>query len=194
MALKSAEISGLAVPRNAYEGALAWLDDATGADGRCGYNARDTGQVVVAGRNDQYGNHEALTAAAVLSRIFIDKNRTDPRLRAGVDFLVRDLPRYEDQGNGGGNPTDYYYWYYGSLALFQYDGPSGPAWTAWNKALLGALLPAQHARAGECRHGSWDPVDRWGFEGGRVYATAINALTYEVSYRYERVFVGDRRK
>jgi hypothetical protein len=31
-------------------------------------------------------------------------------------------------------------------------------------------------------------VDRWGFEGGRVYATAINALTLEVYYRYGNVF------
>jgi hypothetical protein len=25
--------------------------------------------------------------------------------------------------------------------------------------------------------GSWDPIGRWGYEGGRVYATAINVLT-----------------
>jgi hypothetical protein len=31
-------------------------------------------------------------------------------------------------------------------------------------------------------------VDRWGFEGSRVYATAINALTLEVYYRYANVF------
>jgi hypothetical protein len=30
-------------------------------------------------------------------------------------------------------------------------------------------------------------VDRWRQAGGRVYATAINGLTLEVSYRYERV-------
>ena len=36
--------------------------------------------------------------------------------------------------------------------------------------------------------GSWEPIDRWGGEGGRVYATAINALTLEVYYRYANVF------
>jgi hypothetical protein len=36
-------------------------------------------------------------------------------------------------------------------------------------------------------------VDRWSGEGGRVYATAINALTLEVYYRYANVF-GTRDK
>jgi hypothetical protein len=36
-------------------------------------------------------------------------------------------------------------------------------------------------------------VDRWSGEGGRVYATAINALTLEVYYRYANVF-GTRGK
>jgi hypothetical protein len=40
-----------------------------------------------------------------------------------------------------------------------------------------------------CANGSWDPsADRWGFEGGRVYGAAINALTLEVYYRYAHVF------
>ena len=37
-------------------------------------------------------------------------------------------------------------------------------------------------------------VDRWGFAGGRVYATAINVLTLEVYYRYENVFGAGKRK
>jgi hypothetical protein len=52
-----------------------------------------------------------------------------------------------------------------------------------------ALVPHQHTGKDGCRNGSWNPeVDRWGFEGGRVYATAINALTLEVYYRYANVF------
>ena len=36
--------------------------------------------------------------------------------------------------------------------------------------------------------GSWDPVDAWGEDGGRVYATAINTLTLEIYYRYMNAF------
>ena len=50
-------------------------------------------------------------------------------------------------------------------------------------------MPNQHTGKDGCRNGSWDSdVDRWGFEGSRVYATAINALTLEVYYRYANVF------
>jgi len=41
-----------------------------------------------------------------------------------------------------------------------------------------------------CVYGSWDPIDAWGTAGGRVYATAINALTLEVYYRYEFLGTG----
>ena len=51
----------------------------------------------------------------------------------------------------------------------------------------GPLRAAAKAQDG-CAHGSWDPIDRWGFEGGRVYATAINTLSLEVWYRYDNVF------
>jgi hypothetical protein len=36
-------------------------------------------------------------------------------------------------------------------------------------------------RQGGCGEGSWDPVDKWGSEGGRVYATAINVLTLSLA-------------
>ena len=80
-----------------------------------------------------------------------------------------------------------------ALALYQLDGPDGRHWRSWNEALKRALVPTQSRRADGCADGSWDPaVDRWGFAGGRVYATAINVLTLEVFYRYERVFGAQR--
>ena len=41
-------------------------------------------------------------------------------------------------------------------------------------------------RMGGCEDGSWNPVGEWCLAGGRVYATAINALTLEIYYRYKR--------
>jgi len=49
--------------------------------------------------------------------------------------------------------------------------------------LQAALLPLQH-RSGGPLDGSWDPDPVWGGHGGRVYATALAALTLEVYYRY----------
>ena len=81
-----------------------------------------------------------------------------------------------------------YYWYYASLALFQYDGPSGNVWKQWNEPMKDALVKNQQTPSSGCKNGSWEPVGRWCGEGGRVYATAINALTLEVYYRYANVF------
>ena len=38
-----------------------------------------------------------------------------------------------------------------------------------------------------CFEGSWDPLDPWGEEGGRVYSTALMVLCLEVYFRYGKV-------
>ncbi|MBI3856402.1 MAG: terpene cyclase/mutase family protein [Planctomycetes bacterium] len=190
MALKSAELSELSFPKSAYEGALNWFNEATEQNGyyQVGYNARSTGKVYVPGKNEQFDHHPSMSAVAVMSRIFIQKNRREPALQA-VGQLVSDLPEWKQ------NKVDFYYWYYASLALFQYDGPDGPVWLKWNEPMKNTIVPHQKGRADGCRSGSWDPdQDRWGFEGGRVYAAAINALTLEVYYRYANVFGGGGAK
>jgi hypothetical protein len=187
MALKSAELSGLGFPPSAYAGARAWLDEVTEKDyGRAGYTLRGTGKVFCA-HNEAFEHQEALTAIAVMSRIFIDRNPSDPDVRNGAHLLVRDLPSWD------GAKIDFYAWYYQALALFQFDGPKGALWSKWNRSMVEALVKPQNVRSSGCRHGSWEPVDRWSCEGGRVYATAINALTLEVYYRYDRVFTGKSR-
>ena len=110
-------------------------------------------------------------------------------MRTAAAVLAKDPPVWDAEGK----TIDFYYWYYASLALGQYDAPAGVAWTTFDKAMLRALVPSQEIDG--CRVGSWDPaVDRWGSVGGRVYATAINVLTLEVYYRYGHVFTGSRER
>jgi hypothetical protein len=184
MALKSAEMSGLVFPTSAYDGAMAWLNESTDASSgypRTGYNAKGTGKVYVPGKNEQFDHHESMSAVSVMSRIFMQKKRTDA-LNA-VQLLTSDLPEWK------ANKVDSYYWYYASLALFQFDGPEGAMWKKWNEPMKNAIVPAQATGRDGCKNGSWNSdQDRWGAEGGRVYMTAINALTLEVYYRYENVF------
>ena len=187
MVLKSAEISGLSVPDTGYRGTRAWYDEVTEDQYyRVGYTFKGSGKVFVAGKNEHFDHHEALTAIAVMARIFMNR-RNDPVTAGGCDLLLKDKPRWD------GNFIDFYYWYYASLALFQFDGPRGPKWRAWNEDMKNALVPHQNRTAAECRHGSWEPVDRWSCEGGRVYGTAINALTLEVYYRYPNAIGGARQ-
>jgi hypothetical protein len=92
---------------------------------------------------------------------------------------------------------DYYYWYYATLALNQFDGPdsprkgSGKYWDNWNKALIDAILPLQNQSKARdvCSRGGWLEADRWGGHTGySLYSTALNVLTLQVYYRYENAF------
>lgn len=44
-----------------------------------------------------------------------------------------------------------------------------------------------HQRRDGDSKGSWDPIGVWGASGGRVYSTAMRAMTLEVYSRYARV-------
>jgi hypothetical protein len=189
MALKSAELSDLSFPKSAYDGALNWFNDATEQNGyyNVGYYSREIVRVFLPG-HESFDYHPSMAAVAVMSRIFLQKRKNEPALGA-VKLLVGDLPEWKT------TKIDFYYWYYATLALFQYDGPDGPMWKKWNEPMKNALVPNQKTAKDGCRNGSWDPeVERWGSEGGRVYAVAVNALTLEVYYRYPSVFGGGGKK
>ena len=180
LALKSAEHSGLTVPRRAYDGARAWYDEVTEeATGRVGYQSKGDGRSSLPFQAG-FEPHEASTAIGAVGRMLLDRNKCDPRTWHGCDLLLKDVPKWE------GSRIDFYYWHFATQALFHFDGPAGCRWKEWDKALRGTLLKNQNPAGSGCRAGSWEPVDRWSAEGGRVYATAINALTLEV---YGRIFV-----
>ena len=80
----------------------------------------------------------------------------------------------------GSRQENLYYWYYGTLAMFQ---TGGPAWETWNQRLTDTLVNSQ-IREGDSA-GSWDPSGQWAGYGGRVYSTAMAALCLEVYYRYQ---------
>ncbi|HZV01645.1 MAG TPA: prenyltransferase/squalene oxidase repeat-containing protein, partial [Planctomycetota bacterium] len=193
MALKSAQISGLKISQTSFQGARAWIDRVTEANGTVGYDRLGSGEVCVPGKNEQWLSHPSMTAVGVLCRIFIDKDKKDKRLEAGARILMDDLPKWD---TGAKRPSvDFYYWYYATLALWQLDGPDGARWKQWNAVTGDMLCKHQHTSKDGCQDGSWDvdQVDRWGHAGGRVYGAAINVLTLETSFRYESVFGAGRR-
>jgi len=184
MALKSAEMADLKVDtKDCYEKAGKWFDEVSdpGNTMRVGYNGRASGKVFVPGKNEDFEHHEAMTAVGVLCRIFMTKDKKHPALD-GIQLLVSDLPTSKS------GRVDSYYWHYGTQAIYQFDGPEGELWQKWNEAFKRAVLTNQKGALEACAYGSWTSEDdRWGFEGGRVYTTAINALTLETPYRYPRV-------
>jgi len=180
MALKSAEWSGFRVPPSCFAGAKTWFDEVTTSDHNVGYSSKVTGPPIpLEMRSYRSVDHGTPVAIAAICRILIDNKRDAPQIKGGVERLIGDLPKW-DRDN-----IDFYYWHFGSLAIFLHDGPSGPNWKKWLEALLDAICNNQKSAKDGCQNGSWDALEeKWGFEGGRVYATAINVLTLETRYRY----------
>ncbi|MFN0205303.1 MAG: prenyltransferase/squalene oxidase repeat-containing protein [Planctomycetota bacterium] len=194
MALKSAELAGLKYSQESMEGAYQFCVEVTDkTTGHAGYLRReDAGkQVKAIGKNEDYANHPALAAVGMCVRTFVKHKIDDPVLEASAKLLIRDLPKWNKEKK----TNDYYYWYYATLAMNQYDGPESPRagkgalWREWESALKSALIDHQVSDPQLCARGSWDGDDRWGVDGGgRVYATAINTLNFEVYYRYGNAF------
>lgn len=178
LALRSAEEAGIEVCPSAYAGAFAWFDRVTEeAYGRVGYASRFTKCSFVA-TPEPFDAHESSTAMSLVAR-----GVTHP---VAPELLLRDPPQRQ--------PTslDYLYWHVAARALLKVGKPAAPrlarGWDAWWEALSEAVLGAQRLGPDAPCPGSWEAADRWSREGGRVYATAINALTLELLVRSPAVF------
>ena len=114
----------------------------------------------------------AMTAEGMFTQQLLGRRRAEPRMRMSAEYLAEHLPDWE-------NATNTYYWYYGTLALFQHQGDG---WRTWNDVLTEQLLT--HQRKDAEAAGSWDPEGEWAEQGGRVYQTALCAMMLEVYYRY----------
>jgi len=161
MALVSAERAGVPVGELGFEAARRWLDLVSEAHAP-GLYAYQPGMVFT----------PSMTAEGMFVQQLLGLERDHPRMRESASLLVRNLPDWDERPNT-------YYWYYATLALFQHQGEP---WERWNAALVEELI-ANQRRDGDAA-GSWDPIDRWARVGGRVYQTAICALSLEVYYRY----------
>jgi hypothetical protein len=199
MAFKSAEISGLAVPDDTMQGALRFAQYVTGKDGLVGYLTPDGAGRPVRGVGDQYAYHVGtMSSLGMLVRTFVTHDIDDPFLELAARQIVKDLPEVSRDRLS----IDYYYWYYGSLALNQFDGPDSPRatgkyWEPWTKAMIDSVLSLQdtNQQKDTCSRGGWLYDDRWALLGGHaLYNTAINVLTLEVFYRFENAFGAGMRE
>ncbi len=180
-ALRIAQMSGLEVPREALDGALNWFGGVTDDTYfRTGYIEKGDPGSRPADTQDRFKPGEAMTAASIFSRILIEGRKAlkTPASIGGANLLRQKLPQWDT----GGGTIDMYYWYWGSLSMFQLGSQF---WKSWNTSLKNAVIPTQIAKG--CENGSWDPVCVWGSSGGRVYSTAMNVLSLETYYRYRRV-------
>jgi squalene-hopene cyclase-like protein len=185
MVLKSGKMSNLLIDPQAIENASLFIDEITDpSTGRTGYTQLGESPSRMPAFMSTFppSKSESLTAVGMLVRIFAGHTlESDAMIDKGAELLVRKLPVWEPDTGA----IDFYYWYYGTLAMHQVGGAR---WEKWNKALESAIIATQRVKEDEDEFGSWDPVDPWSSEGGRIYATTLNCLSMEVYYRYPRVF------
>jgi len=180
MALKSAQMAGLEVPGATLRKVEHWLEQAQAPGGDASqyvYNpyAADTAE-------QRHGREptRAMTAEALLMRMYLGWGRNNSSLARGADYLKANLP---EVGTADQPTRDAYYWYYATQVMYQMQGPH---WSAWNGRLR-PLLESSQVQEGALA-GSWHPdrpiPDRWGSQAGRHYVTAMNLLMLEVYYRH----------
>jgi hypothetical protein len=159
MSLKSAQLSRLEVPERTRLGMLRFLDQCQSGSQR-GLASYRPGE----------RPSRTMTAESIVCRLFVGDYQ-DAQLVEAERFLLEEPPQ--------AGKENFYYWYYGTLAMFQMQGEG---WPKWNQALQRELLAGQ--RLDGDLAGSWNPDPLWGSYGGRVFSTAFGALCLEVYYRY----------
>jgi hypothetical protein len=163
MAMQSGLMAGLTVQSPTLDAISKYLDSAT-SDGSL-YSYQAHGEPTL-----------TMTAEGLLCRQYLGWTHDDPRLRTGVDLLLKNLITYDEQ--------DLYYWYYATQVLHHMGGDD---WDKWNKIMRQAV-PEHQVKDGKER-GSWDPTnDRWGNHGGRLYSTCLSCYLLEVYYRHLPIY------
>ncbi len=120
----------------------------------------------------------AMTAEAILCRMYLGWKKDDPRLSSAVKWLIQDhMPSNRDR--------NLYYWYYGTQVMHHYGGDP---WKKWNGNMRNLLISSQETSG--AYPGSWHPKKyEWGNRGGdRIYTTSLAVCTLEVYYRHLPMF------
>jgi hypothetical protein len=165
MALKSAKVVGIAGPDTVRAGTLTWLDKVSGGDAH-GLGRYQPREPVT----------PTMTAEAWVCRQFLGVGGPGAASSEAAGYLLEHSPARDSY--------NLYYWYYGTLAMYQHGGD---AWTRWNAEVRDQVVQRQQ-KSGH-RAGSWDPDDSlYGAKGGRIYCTALATLTLEVYYRFLRLY------
>lgn len=160
MALVAAKKAGIKVPDATFKGVMHYLDSVqVDGEGRYGYEIN----------KKKYTG--AVTAMALLCRIYCGWGRNDGDMRAGIALLDK------------AGPYDNLYSLYFATQVMKNWG--GAEWERWNTRFSNDLV-AQQETEGPAK-GSWKP--RTGAihakQGGRLLTTALATLTLQVYYRYK---------
>lgn len=171
MALKSAKMGGIEVKADTWKDAKTFLR----------HVSSDYGWIFGYTRSAEDPDyHKACTAIGLLCQMYLGWSRERPALVEGVAWLGKRGPSMGTRTNPDG--ANMYFNYYATQVMRQYGGE---LWKTWNAEMRDYLVATQ-ATTGDER-GSWyfsrsDDISPEA--GGRLYCTAMSAMTLEVYYRF----------
>jgi hypothetical protein len=195
MALKSAQMAGLEVPKSTLTLVDRFLD-----------SCENQREVTVDGKKEKRGGgygylpnsgeSPAMTAVGLLCKQYLGVGPRNPGLLGGVERLKENPPGKEQPGN----VNNIYYEYYATQVMHHMGGDS---WEYWNKGeatvdgkvqkvhngIRDSLLSRQDKLANldeskKHQDGSWTPNGEGLNDGGRVMWTSLSLLSLEVYYRH----------
>ncbi len=167
MAATSGRLAGLAVDPRMFIGANVFLDHVAIDDYGANYGYTDKNQ-----------GSQATQAIGLLCRMYSGWQHDHPGLAQGAENL-------SGMGPSGGNM---YYNYYATQVMHHYGGD---LWKQWNDRMRDQLVATQSHAGHEA--GSWffGGGDHGSSKGGRLYCTALAAMTLEVYYRHMPLYGKD---
>ncbi len=172
MALKSAEIAGIAIPSGTRQGMFNFLSTRSLGEhgGLATYRLLKSAEPPYKLLKKDAVPTATMTAEALFCKQMLGIERDAAASQEAVEFLLTRLPKLSEQ--------NLYYWYYGTLCMYQHGGDP---WRKWNEQVR-EILVAEQNKTGHAA-GSWDPKGPWGPHGGRVYSTAMATLCLQTYYR-----------
>ncbi len=198
MATKMADMIGLDVAQKSWDGVDDWLErcsyDITGEiekpedlsndyDHEVGVRRQYeafTSYFELAGKDSSGLQKISMTAVGMVCRFFMGWKRSHPFQIGSANFLLKYTPEWMAGMNKDQALAWYhYYWYYGTLAMYQMGGKY---WRAWNQKIR-KMYPERQRQTDDHLNGSWDP-DTTVLNGGRLFSTAMSVLSLESYYRF----------
>ncbi|WP_145058411.1 prenyltransferase/squalene oxidase repeat-containing protein [Adhaeretor mobilis] len=169
-ALKSGYMASLQVPPIVVQRASYYLDTAE-VDGGVGYCYNPYSP-----EPPKYSS--TCSSIGLLCRMYMGMDQTNPVLQRGVERLLKYGP----------SKNNAYYNYYAAQVIYQFTGGEGPLWKKWNDKLRDQLVATQETEGHQA--GSWTPPHKSHAQksGGRLYVTAMSAMTLEVYYRLMPIY------
>lgn len=185
MALKSGKLCGLEFSPKTIKGAEKFLDGVSIEYGAW-YGYTTPPREVPTGKT---GSFLGCSAVGLLCRMYMGWDRENKGLRAGVQAMQRIGPSVG--ANGRPEAVNMYYNYYATQVMKHWGGKE---WREWNNVMRDFLVEQQETEGTKRGSWHWDAKTHSSEAGGRLYQTAMAAMTLEVYYRYLPLYKDEATK